>query len=64
MNISLEVIVFWMLLIDAIGANIVAWPGNSWYKENFRLISRFFPPARGWAIAYLIIVLWIGYLVY
>jgi len=63
MNISLEVVIFFILLIDAIAANIVAWPGNSWYKEHFRLLSRYFPATKGWAALYLALVLYIGYLV-
>ena len=63
MNIPIEEIVFWFLLIDAIGANIVAWPGNNWYKKHFRLISRCFPVTKRWKAAYLALVLDIGYLV-
>ena len=64
MNISIEVVVFWILLVDAIGANIVAWPGNSWYKEHFRLFSRWFPATKGWTALYLALVLFIGYLIF
>lgn len=59
-----EIIIFFFLLIDSIGANLVVWFGNKWYTRHFRWLSRFFPPARGWALYYLILVLWIGFLVY
>lgn len=64
MEISVLKIIFWILLVDSIGANIVSWTGNKWYRENFKLISRWFPPAKGWTILYLVLVLYIGYLVY
>lgn len=57
---SIEVIIFYLLLIDSVGANLVVWFGERWYTKHFRLISRVFPPAKGWALYYLILVLWIG----
>lgn len=63
MELSIEVIIFWLLLIDSIGANLLAWfGGGKWYTENFRLFSRFFPVVKGWATYYLILVLFIGFL--
>ena len=63
MEISLEVIIFWLILLDSLGANIIAWLGKvKWYHHNFRLISRYFPLAKGWTTYYLALVLWIGYL--
>lgn len=61
---SLESIIFYLLLIDAIGANLVAFFGEKWYNRHFRHISRVFPPARGWAFYYLVLVLWVGCLLY
>lgn len=58
-----NLIVFYLLLIDAVGANILAWFGSDWYVHHFRLMSRWFPASRGWATYYLILVLFIGYLV-
>ena len=57
---NIEVIIFYLLLIDSIGANLVVLFGPKWYTKHFRLISRVFPPAEGWALYYLILVLWIG----
>jgi len=59
------VIVFYLLLIDSIGANIVSWFGlEKWWKGNFRLFSRYFPVAKGWTILYLALVLFIGYIIH
>jgi len=61
---SIEAIIFWVLLVDSIGANFMAWFGSSWYLHHFRLMSRYFPLAKGWTAMYLVLVLVIGYLVY
>jgi len=61
---SIESIIFYLLLIDSIGANLVIWFGEEWYVRHLRLISRLFPPAKGWALYYLVLVLWIGFLIY
>jgi len=55
-------VIFFLLLIDSLSANFLVWFGADWYLHHFRLISRFFPPARGWALYYLLLVLWIGWL--
>jgi hypothetical protein len=62
---NLETIVLVILLIDSIGANLVAWTsGRRWYRENLRSFSRLFPATRGWATYYLILVLWMGVIIY
>ncbi len=61
---SIEAIIFYLLLLDSIGCNLVVLFGEEWYTKHFRIISRFFPPAKGWALYYLILVLWIGSLLY
>ena len=65
MNISLELVVFYILLIDSLAANAVAWfGGEKWYVKHFRIISRYFPAVRGWTTYYLILVLWYGFVLY
>jgi hypothetical protein len=61
---SIETIIFYILLIDAIGANVVAHFGRQWYVQHFRTMSRWFPLAEGWAIYYLVLILWVGSLLY
>lgn len=58
----LETIIFYLLLIDSIGANAVAWLDGSWYSRHFRIFSRWFPAARGWTTYYLVLVLLLGWL--
>jgi hypothetical protein len=59
---SLEAIVFYLLFIDSLGAIALVWLGEEWYVHHLRLLSRFFPPAKGWATYYFVLVLWIGWL--
>ena len=61
---TIEGIIFYLLLIDAVGCNLLVLFGSGWYGRHFRIFSRWFPPAEGWAIYYLILVLWIGSLLY
>ncbi|MCA9353693.1 hypothetical protein KC842_02370 [Candidatus Nomurabacteria bacterium] len=59
---SITTIIFIVLLVDAISANIVFYFGRNWYIRHFRIFSRFFPPEKGWSMWYLVLVLYIGYL--
>ncbi|HEC93918.1 MAG TPA: hypothetical protein ENI56_00910 [Candidatus Kaiserbacteria bacterium] len=56
----IEAIIFYLLVIDSVSINIIALFGERWYLKHFRIFSRWFPPAEGWALYYLILVLWIG----
>lgn len=63
MKITIELVVFVVLLVDAIGANLFVWlGGDKWYKKHFRVFSRKFPANKFLAIWYLVLVLFIGYL--
>lgn len=65
MDFSLVAIIFYILLIDSIGANLVAWGGGeNWWNKHFHIISRYFPVAKGWTTYYLILVVFIGYLIF
>jgi len=64
MAISVEAIIFYLLLIDSISANIVAYCCKKWYKKKFKTFFRYFPPSEGWCAYYLILVLWIGFALY
>jgi hypothetical protein len=57
-------IIFWILFIDSIAAIIVALFGKHWFIHHFRIISRWFPVTIGWAIGYLLLVVWIGILTF
>jgi hypothetical protein len=62
MELPIEVIVFWVLLLDSLVAVAIAWFGQKWYMNHFRVISRFLPMKRAWATYYLALVLWMGFM--
>lgn len=60
----LEQIIFYLLLVDSIGANIVSFFGTNWYTKKFNVFAKYFPAKKSWALLYLALVLWIGYLTF
>ncbi len=59
------IVVFLLLLLDSISANVIAWTGESkWYAKHFPGFWRLFPVTKGWAVYYLILVLWMGVILY
>jgi len=53
MTHSIEIIIFYLLFVDAIIANLMAWIGPHWYANRFRSLSRIFPMSKGWTTLYL-----------
>lgn len=65
MDYTFEIVIFFLLLVDAIGANVYSWLGkDKWWKKHFRVFTRWVPRSRAWTGLYLALVLWIGYLLY
>ena len=64
MAFNIEAFIFYLVLIDSIGANLTAYCCAKWYKKNFKGISKYFPLGKGWTVWYLILVLWVGYGLY
>lgn len=62
--VSIESIIFYLILLDSILVNVVAWFFSKWYKKNAGVWGKHFPATKGWALLYLILTLWIGYLLY
>ncbi len=61
METTIYLVIFYLLLIDSLGANVVSWFGfRKWYQGNFSLLSRYFPATKGWTTYYLVLVLFIG----
>jgi len=61
---TLQIVIFWLLLVDSAIVNMIAWWGGAWYATHLRTFSRLFPVAKGWTGFYLILTLWIGYLTF
>lgn len=55
MELSLIHIVIGLLLLDSVFAVVIAFVGQRWYLDTFAPIARWFPPAKGWAILYLVL---------
>ena len=64
MQITLWSVIFILILIDSLGANIVAWLGEKWYKKHFRTLSRLLPLTKAWAAVYLFLVIILGIALY
>lgn len=65
MEINIESFIFYILLIDALGANILAWSDKKqWWHKHMRLMSRYFPLTRGWTSYYMVIIVVMGWMLY
>ncbi len=57
---SIEALIFYVVVVDAIVANLFVQLDGMWYTKHLRIISRMFPLSAGWSLLYLVLVLWIG----
>jgi hypothetical protein len=57
----IEGIIWYLVLLDSLGANIAAWFFPKWAKKNFKWVFKHLPLTKGWAATYLVLVLWVGY---
>lgn len=57
-------IIFWVLLLDSLIANYISWYGNREYWNSIKFFKRYMPLTKGWTVLYLVLVLFIGYLIY
>jgi len=64
MVFNLEATIWYILLIDSLGATITAWCCVKWYKKKAGKIAKHFPATKGWCLYYLILVIWIGSILY
>jgi hypothetical protein len=61
MEINLEAILWYLFLLDSIGANLMAWFFRNWYENKWKRIPRHFPATKSWCLAYLCLLLWLGF---
>ena len=64
MTFNIEAVIWYAILLDSIGANIVAWFFADWYREKFKTLQKHFPVTKGWCLVYLALVLWVGCVLY
>tara|TARA_B100000508_G_scaffold92650_2_gene72331 strand:- start:3549 stop:3749 length:201 start_codon:yes stop_codon:yes gene_type:complete len=55
-------ILYTVLLVDSMVALFMSWFGQKWWIHAIGPLSKHFPPAKGWAVLYFVLVLIIGYL--
>jgi hypothetical protein len=60
MALGLETWIFYLALIDSLGAIVIAFFFAGWFKKNYRGFWKHFPTTKGWALIYFILVLWVG----
>ena len=64
MTFNIEATIWYAILLDSIGANIVAWFFADWYREKFKTLHKHFPAIKAWCFVYLVLVLWVGCVLY
>jgi len=61
MVLSFESAVYYLVLLDSIGAIILSFFFADWYMKNYKGFWKHFPATKGWAIWYFVLVLWVGW---
>ncbi len=61
MTWNIEAILWYIILIDSLGANLMTWFFSKWYKKKYKKTSNIFPASKGWSALYLVLVLWLGF---
>jgi hypothetical protein len=63
--INFESIIWYLFLLDALGANLFVWMGyGKGIQKKFKGFFKHFPLTKGWALMYLVLVLWVGSVLY
>lgn len=57
-------LIFWLLLVDSLGAAYFTWVGGKEKYNSIRFLKRYLPLTSGWTLWYMILVLFIGYTLY
>lgn len=57
---TFKIVIFYLLLIDSLAVNFIAWFAQKWYGQTFPVFSKYLPVTKLWAALYLILALWIG----
>ena len=65
MELNIESIIFFALLLDSLGANIMAFSGGQkWWQKHFNVFAKHLPLSRGWTLMYLGLTLIMGTMLY
>tara|TARA_Y100000034_G_C6675315_1_gene296663 strand:+ start:224 stop:427 length:204 start_codon:yes stop_codon:yes gene_type:complete len=60
--VTIEGIIWYLFLIDCLGANLVAWFFPKWWKK--KKWHKIIPMSRAWTFLYIVLILWIGSTLY
>lgn len=61
MEINIESIIFYLLLLDALVANYLAFTHKQhWWHTHFGTLERYFPLSKGWTVYYILLVILMG----
>ena len=58
MVIGVEGVIWYLFLLDALGANFVALFAKKWWKK--KKFHKILPMSGWWTLLYLVLVLWVG----
>ena len=61
---SVVQIIFWLLLFDAMAANLLVLSGKAEQFNDYRFFKRYMTLQTGWVVYYLVLVGFIGFLIY
>jgi hypothetical protein len=64
MAINIEAIIWYLFLLDSVGAVIASWCCAKRLNKTFKKLFKHLPLTKGWALIYLGLVLWVGYTLY
>ena len=56
-----EGLLWYIILLDSIIYNILAWTHGKWHKKMTHWVSKYFPIDKGVGLLYIILVLWVGF---
>lgn len=54
-EVTWVLVLYALLFVDSLGAFLIAWFGNQWYSRHLGVAAHWFPPAKGWAVMYIIL---------
>jgi hypothetical protein len=61
MDITFEMVIYYLVLIDAISAVIAAWTGyGAKMNARYSIFAHHFPITKGWTTYYLVLIIWLG----
>lgn len=64
MTLYTEGILWYLVVLDCLAYNIMAWTKGKWHRSENHWLSHQFPLNRFFGLAYLLLLLWVGFTLY